>query len=164
MLPEPSSIPDLSNIFQIKEKNTNKTFWIPGRKHSPGRRKGKGNHLQFRTDLFTKGKIDRGCETFSSNLLYISKICLKHGLRCYQWAHFPPLPCSSLHKSPLPCRASEQSPSSGPAWKCCFCLKRSKPPFYTHSPHRKHTSHYRAGWAEPRHFQQELVPPFIWRK
>lgn len=113
---------------------------MPGRRHSPGRRKGKGNHLQFKTNLFTNGKIDRRWETLSSNPICISKIYLKHILMCYQWVHFPPLPCSSLHKATTAMLCTLWVSSSGPAWKCCFCLQTFKPPFCTHSPLRKYSS------------------------
>lgn len=71
---------------------------MPGRIRSPGTRKGKRNHLQFRTNVFTRGKRkDKRSETFFSNPLCISKTYLK--LIRYQpnmlLAHpFSPLPCS----------------------------------------------------------------------
>lgn len=74
---------------------------MPGRIRSLDENQGKGNHLQFRRNLFTGG--NNRSETFLSNPFCISKICLEDDLMSHQLLYFPFYLAAPCIKPPVLC-------------------------------------------------------------
>lgn len=146
---------------------------MPGRIRSPGTRKGKGNHLQFRTNLFSRGKKK------IKDLRLPSLIHFVYPKPIWNYYSISPNvllahPFSPLHYSPQPTCGSFHAATGGvlhtlpasPAIQSCPQTASARRPYPQPSLlcFSQNIPGHCAGSAKSSLFQEEVILPFIWGK